>query len=749
MSSTVLMLPAFALGFVNPLLLWGLAAASVPILLHLLNRRRFREERWAAMQFLLAAIKKNQRRIRLEHWLLLLIRTLLVLALVFGLARPFLESIGVGPLLAGVRTHRVVVVDGSMSMLHTTAERSRFDQAVQYAKAYVEGARSGDVVSLVLLADPPEVVIGTPSPNLEEVQEELDQLKPTHGTSDLLGTLGRVREVLNASELPQKEVLILSDSQAVTWNSSNDSDEALNLELQRLERERANIVLIEFAESNRENTAVVDLELDAPAVVQAGLPTLITARMTLFGNSPTRSTQARLVVDGRLGPEREVQLQAGIETPIAFTYQFEEEGDHVVEVQLTEDRLSIDDSRRLVVPVREKLEILLVDGDFRTEPFESETDYLAQALAPSSGTDQSPSPFEVRVVTDSQLGRESLETVDALFLCNVAQLNPRELRQVDRFLRQGGGVVVFSGDRIDLDGYQDLVQRSLGLEEGLGPVDVGFLPAAYGPVLRIDDPNDLESINSAPGFNPLDFRHPIVADYEGTSELVQLGLTDVRSWSSHQLLLPDDSDAQTALAYTDGRPAIVTSERHRGVVVQIATSADSSWTTWPLLPSYPPVMQAIALFAASGRAEERNRNVGQPIDFRIDSSSIKSAIVERPDGVERPGALRPETDGVLVTYEETDRSGIYRARTDLPSQPEVWFAVNPVPIEGDLTRSDPSSLKSRFSNWAITSWDGGPTGDVTAASVGRRGEFHRILLFAVLILLVLESILAWWIGRRR
>ena len=70
-------LPIFlALGFANPALLYGLAAASVPIIIHLLNRRKFREEPWAAMRFLLAAIRKNSRRIRIEQWLLLAVRTL-------------------------------------------------------------------------------------------------------------------------------------------------------------------------------------------------------------------------------------------------------------------------------------------------------------------------------------------------------------------------------------------------------------------------------------------------------------------------------------------------------------------------------------------------------------------------------------------------------------------------------------------------------------------------------------------------
>ena len=71
----------------------GSAAASVPIVIHLLNRRKFREVPWAAMRFLLAAIRKNRRRIRIEQWLLLAIRTLIILLVVTAMAKPFLEAV--------------------------------------------------------------------------------------------------------------------------------------------------------------------------------------------------------------------------------------------------------------------------------------------------------------------------------------------------------------------------------------------------------------------------------------------------------------------------------------------------------------------------------------------------------------------------------------------------------------------------------------------------------------------------------
>src|SRR5262249_61927862 len=162
----------WALGFSNAPLLYGLGAASVPIIIHLLNRRKFREMPWAAMRFLLAALRKNRRRIRIEQWLLLAIRTLILLLVVGAMAKPFLEAFGA--VIVGRRTHRVLVLDASLSMGYQSGDSSRFDQAKALAARLVKDSRQGDAISVVLMGDPPRVVIGNPSPNLGEVKREVD-----------------------------------------------------------------------------------------------------------------------------------------------------------------------------------------------------------------------------------------------------------------------------------------------------------------------------------------------------------------------------------------------------------------------------------------------------------------------------------------------------------------------------------------------------------------------------------------------
>src|ERR1035437_4354450 len=105
-----------AIPFLSPgLAIAGAGLASVPIIIHLLNRRRFRRVIWAAMEWLLAAQRKNARRIRIEQLLLLAIRCLIMILIGLALAQPILKAMNLG-VLGQTRMTRVIILDDSYSM---------------------------------------------------------------------------------------------------------------------------------------------------------------------------------------------------------------------------------------------------------------------------------------------------------------------------------------------------------------------------------------------------------------------------------------------------------------------------------------------------------------------------------------------------------------------------------------------------------------------------------------------------------
>jgi hypothetical protein len=718
----------WALGFGAAPLLYALAAAGIPVVIHLLNKRKYREVPWAAMRFLLAAVRKNRRRLRVEQWLLLAIRTLVILLVVSAMAKPFLEAFGA--FIPGRRTHRVIVLDGSLSMGYKSGESSRFDQAKEVAVRLVKDAHQGDNISMILMESPPQVVM-KPSQNLVEVRKEIEELVQSDGGTDLAATFEKVNELLELWPDDQKEVVFLTDLQATSWRPRAEAVEALKPVLAKLEAKRPRSVLIDLGKVGGENRAVTELRLEVP-VVTVGATVLIRATMRNFGATRADSVRARLTADGRLGPEELVDLVPGESVAVVFRQQYSTPGDHIVGVSIDEDPLERDNHRWLVVPVRESLNVLLVDGHYKSEPYQAETDYLAQALAPGDDSPGEPRPIKVQVVSESQLSRLELAAHDVIVLCNVGQFSQTDVTALDDFLKQGGGVVVFGGDQVVPENYNRLLY-----DDGKG-----LLPAALGPAVGDATGKDVHFY-----FNPLGFRHAIIAAYQGETEPVTAGLTQALTKQYHKLIVPKGSGAEVALAFENGDPAVVEGRRHRGSVFLVATSADTGWTSWPIHKSYVPVMQEMILRAAAGKLADRNVRVGQPLD-----QSFPSFAGAAPVAVVSPGgqtvATKLQTAGGVSQFhfEKTAVAGEYKVKVGPPVALESSFAVNSDPAESDPAKLDKAQLTEILPNWNFQYLVNSKELAQDASSVGRRGELHRPLLYGLLIMLLLESILAWKFG---
>jgi hypothetical protein len=229
--------------------------------------------------------------------------------------------------------------------------------------------------------------------------------------------------------------------------------------------------------------------------------------------------------------------------------------------------------------------------------------------------------------------------------------------------------------------------------------------------------------------------------------MVRASLTAVKTWQFHKLKLPKGSPAKVALAFDNGDPAVIEIPRYRGTVIQVATSADSGWTSWPVHRSYPPVMTQIVLQAAAGRQSERNVRVGQPLDQSFPMAGASGSVsVVLPDNRTLPSKLVLAGGVSQLHFEETELSGPYQVKIGPPIAQEVLFAANPNRAESNPAKLDRAGLADVLPGWKFAYMTNWKELSRDAASVSRRGELHRSLLYGVLILLMVESVLAWLFG---
>src|SRR5579871_356099 len=284
-------------------------AASIPIIIHLLNRKRYRVVNWAAMRFLQSAQKRTTRKLRIEQWLLLAIRTLLIILLVLAMisvlpwieplwGRLFPSGVAGGPVRNG-RTHRVIVIDGSYSMARRFPDGTSFERAVRLAKEIVQSGNPGDGFSLVLLSAPAQTIVPGPSDNFANFINELESLRLPHGNSDLAGGLTAVEKMVTEplGKYHQREVYVLTDLQRTFFQAAglkvlNARQDGTGAEgrtadeadpWQRIQS-RASVVVIDVAREGTDNLAVTNIALGDPLALVNSLNS-VTAILHNYGTA--------------------------------------------------------------------------------------------------------------------------------------------------------------------------------------------------------------------------------------------------------------------------------------------------------------------------------------------------------------------------------------------------------------------------------------------------------------------------------
>jgi hypothetical protein len=727
-----------AFGFASPWLLWGLGAAAAPILIHLLSRRRHRETDWAAMRFLVEALRKNARRMRLEQWVLLAVRTLILVLVALALARPTIDAFG-GMFAGSAPVHRILVVDASLSMqARLSDEGTVFDAARGMARSILDQATPGDAWQLVRMTRAaPQVIVGTPSFQASAVRAELDAMSPTHASADVAATLETVAGLAAAlPEMTRKEVVFLADFQAATWLPESAAQGARAKESLRKLADKAKIVLLDVGRADFANLAVTRFEAVDPLSV-LGRPARY--RGTVRNHSPVAvgDVAVELVVDGKIAERKRLSIPAGGEASETFSHLFTAGGDHKLVARLPADTLPQDDARQLAPRVKDRLRLLLVEGRPASGSRPGSAMFVDLALFPRAvGGTTATRPglvTEPTVISEGQFAAADLARYDAVFLCDVPTFTDAETRRLEAYAKGGGGVVFCVGERVQPARWNDTLYR-----EGRG-----LLPAELG-----ERAGDASGQGESFDFRVDDYSHPVVNVFEGNPDA---GLETTRTFAYLKTKLPAGSGAAVPLRFGNGDPAIVEKSWGAGRALLITTSLDGSWGVWPLWPSFLPMMQEIAFHASTAQRESREGLVAEPIQRSIRTGGLEvSGTVLRPDGQSRPLTMEAgASDGLAnYRYDDTDLAGFYEASFTGVGIPGEVHAVNPDPRESDPVRLSRQSLEedvfagvdARY----LTQWEGGSASvpGMTAASPTTT-SLSKWLLYGALYLLLVEQLLAW------
>ena len=748
-------------GLAHPALLWGTALLLVPLIIHLLNRRRYLRIPWAAMAFLLAAHKRTRRRLRMENLLLLLARCAAVAILALAVARPYLAAeTPVAP--AGERRKEaILVLDGSYSMGYREGSDVPFQLGVQEGLKILEKLKpeQGDRATLLLAKRNPTVLSWRDPSQAKEALRGLEE--PTFESSSFAATLDWVRKAAeDFGEGGEITVYWISDLQKRSFLQEEPEEAEGTKAPQSLLSSladrglRVRIVDVGPGSARPSNLAITSLAPDELEPNFAGSPIVLRARVRNFGNSDRMGVRVRFALDGNRIDSQTLEIPAGQEREASTTVTVSEPGSHAAGASLEPDALPPDDERVFPLWVRPPARVLLVDGDPSSqELFLSETGYLQAILQgeEAKGVAEPGLPFLPTAVDRPRFfaNPDLVADFDLVVLANVEGFPEGSVTRLEGFVASGRALLLTLGDRIDPSYYNAVLRK--GGPDGLLPSKL--LERQSVTSRRID--------YYRIAYPELD--HPAFAFFRDDKWSPLLKEVPVFEFFRSEPDKPENGTRVLArLDDPERSPILVEKPFGRGKAALLTTTIDAAWTKIPESPkTFLPLVFELFRHLTAGEVPTREVAIGEPILVELSRFPRRAAWTDprgtrRPLEIASPAAAETGAERFrLQEIAETRLPGVYAVEVESAVgtagsvSETLRFAVNVDPREGDLERIPREAAGGFFPGLRVDFLESAEPAKTERAAGPERGELWRALVAGGLGLLALESLMAAWFGRRR
>ena len=695
--------------FLNPLLLIGLAAAAIPLIIHLFNFRRPREVNFSSLVFLQELQKSTMRRVQVKQWLLLLLRTLAIACLVLAFARPTLTGNLAGTLASRGATSTAIVIDNSLSMTLRDAQGEYLRQAKALAADLAALMEPGDEAFVLTTAAPATARAGA-LPNPGAALDAIQGIEAQPGAVSLEEALQRAAARLQEASNPNRAIYLISDVQRSTLLDTVASSPPS----QGVAR------LLPVGGRTYGNVAVTDVEV-VSRIVEVGEPVTIEATLTNFGREGLTDYVASVYLEGERVAQAAVDLAPGAAQRVTFTATPQQRGWLAGDVRIEDDAFGADNLRHFTLHVPERRRLLVVQGQGQR------TDFLNLALSP--GLTQGRIPFDVETIQENALAAASLGAYDGVVLVGPRDLSSGEVGALARYVREGGGLLLFPSQEARAEDYNAL----------LGSLGGGTFSGFSGT---------LGSGEAVAAFDRLDLEHPL---FDGVFETSgQRGAaTQVESPDVYYAMnyTPASGTEQTLISLSSGFPFLQELRDGRGVAFLMAVAPELRWSDLPQRGLFIPLLyRAIYYLSSSESVAGEQLVVGVPGELRLTGVEADAAPLRLValDGEAFVPEQRSLFGAVLLQLRQDVREpGIYDVRAGDDLVRRVAFNL-PRP-ESDLRTSEPAAAAEALaeaSGLRVDVFDVGQEGGEPSLASALVTEQTGVELWNVFLLLALGFMIA-------
>ena len=715
--------------FLNPFVLLGLAAAAIPIILHLLNIRKLRTIEFSTLTFLKELQKSKMRRVKIRQLLLLVLRTLLVILIVVAFSRPALKGT-----LTGIGTHAkttiVIIFDDTYSMsLHN--ERGTFLKQAQVTAFHLaEMLKEGDDALFIRLSDLPQATIGEPTHDIQKIRSAIRQSEAQYKHGTIEEALRLSSRLLLQSKNFNKEIYILTDNQKTTALERATQDAPL----QQGSLSGVKLFIVSFSDKPFENVGIEKVEIPS-ALFQKGKPFSVRASVHNFGTTRVQNYLVNMFLDGARVMQKSVSVEGGGVAAVDFSATPQRTGFLSGYVELEEDAFDGDNKCFFSVTIPSQLSVLVASS----HPGSSLNIRLALGLVNHEGTSTS---LVLKEIAPEQLTSSSLAQTNVVILSNASSLSSTQSAQLAYFSAQGGGVILFPGDLMNPAAYSSTLLPRLGL-----------------PALR---PIERRSSSGSAflSFDKIDFGHPVFQGMFENARGVSQRNGNVESPKVFSAIrFVSEKEIRSIISLSDGTPFLWEKISSYGRFLGFAVAASTGWSDFPLKGIFVPLLYQTILYAASGGrtlAPPAPVVVGTRSDIPITRSkknslgkgslSSQAVTILDPSGRETlvQASLSPAAGtSPTLAFNNASVPGIYTVVQAGDTLAQIPVNIDPVESNGEQAAFDDFEVMAkRYGGNAITSVHDPETIDTVVLQSRFGVELWKYFLLGALALALIEMIVA-------
>lgn len=687
--------------FLNPAFLFGLVAASIPVIIHLLNLKKLQKIEFSTLAFLKELQKSKLRRIKIKQWLLLALRVLIIFLLVMAFSRPTLKGVAIGGTTSAAKTSVVFIIDNTISMSGVDEKGSLLNQAKTAALKLVNLLQQGDDASIIFLSeDNTDNIISTS--NVEELKKRIEQIESNDKRGSFQKAILKAMDILKRSNNFNKEIYILSDFQSNIFTETASMDN-----LKNLFDEKIRIYTINFSGKIFSNLSVDKLECNSQ-IFEKDKTVTFSVKLTNHSNNNIENNVVSLFINGERNAQKSFSIESEKSIELNIESTIRNTGFVEVQAHLEDDDINGDNNRYMNIYVPDKIPLIIFSEE------KSDTKFIDLALNASTG-----GSLQVDEASLNQIQSYDLKKYSSVILIGTPVES--SLQRLKQYVDNGGGILIFPSSKEDLNSFKKICSY-------------------FNLAKQISVSGEINSENKFFVFDKIELQHPVFQNiFEEDSK---------KQFESPQIYFhykfSSEGKRKPIITLNDGSAFLSEYKTSMGKIILCNTSPALSWSNFPLKSIFVPLINKSVFYLSAKGREQKDYFPGDEILIPISNISSPKIEILKPDSSEEYLIVSNQNRSGIINYANSNVAGNYKMFSD-EKQFEA-FTINLNPLESVTTYANESSVQEYFEKinfkgaFKNIPKDKNPASLVLQSRYG--SELWKYFLFAALLIALIEMLVA-------